>query len=153
MRCYIENSIAYLRTRNNPPLQIVIDSGGGSVAAGLDIYDLIRLYPGETFGIVYSRASSMATIVLQACTKRQCARHAEILIHHVSRKSVSLDSLKNPAKLSEIIQDMEKDQSRLYKILCDKTEKSEADIASECEKDTPMSAEDALEFRLIDEII
>jgi len=117
------------------------------------MYDLIRLYPGETTGMVYGRAASMAAIVLQACKKRHAARHAEILIHHVSRQSVSLDTLKDKEKLDKLVADLEARQKRLYQILCEKTKKSEGEIAAECAKDAFMPAEVAKDFGLLDEVL
>jgi ATP-dependent Clp endopeptidase proteolytic subunit ClpP len=149
----IARALAFLQTKKSPPLRILIDSGGGSVNAGLDIYDLIRLYEGKTTGTVVCQAASMAAVILQACDHRICALHASILIHHVATKNVNLDTLKDQKKLTLLISDMEEDQRRLYHILCLRTGKKQALIARECKKDNYMSSERALELGLIDEII
>jgi ATP-dependent protease ClpP protease subunit len=56
--------MALLNLKDNPPIQINITSSGGDVDSGLLIYDLIRLYPGETTGRVVGFARSIALIVL-----------------------------------------------------------------------------------------
>lgn len=149
----VAKSLAFLQIRKSPPLKILIDSGGGSVGAGLDIYDLIRLYEGEVTGVVVCQAASMAVVILQACDQRLCAKHASILIHHVATKNVNLDTLKDRKKLDLLITEMEKDQQRLYDILCLKTGKRQSVIAKECKRDNYMSSEQALVFGLIDKII
>jgi ATP-dependent Clp protease protease subunit len=149
----VATSFAYLVSRGSPPVTVLVDSGGGPVGPGLDIYDVIRLYQGTTTGLVLRRAASMAAIILQACSKRQCARHAGILIHHVSRTSVSLDQLRNKRRRDLILESMQKDQDRLYRILVDRTKQPLPLIKKECRKDKYMTAEEALAFGLIDEIV
>lgn len=150
---YVALSLAYLRSRNSPPLKVTIDSGGGDVDPGLDIYDLIRLYEGETTALVVREAGSMAAVVLQACNKRHCAVQAGILIHHVSRKRVSLDVLTNKKRYETLVRNMQKSQERIYKILCERTKKPLKGIILECKKDRFMPSTEAKEFGLIDEIV
>ena len=60
---------------------VVINSPGGSIQHGMAIYDAIRLSPVPVTGLVYGEASSMASVILQACTKRVAAPHACIMYH------------------------------------------------------------------------
>lgn len=149
----VATALAFLTAKGSPDLEIVIDSNGGSVAAGLDIYDIIRLYKGKTVGTVISKAASMGAIILQACSVRKCALHAEILIHHISRKSVSLDTLKNHEDHQKLVKEMEVDQQRQYNILVKKTGQTEEKIIETCKLDKFMSAEEAKAFGLVDEVI
>lgn len=146
-------ALAFLATKGSPDIDVVIDSNGGSVATGLDIYDLIRLYKGKTVGTVISRAASMGAIILQACGVRKCALHAEILIHHISRKSVGLDTLKSKKQHKKLVREMEVDQQRQYDILVKKTGQSKKKIVITCKLDKFMSAEEAKSFGLIDEVV
>lgn len=149
----VAEAFQFLISRGSPDLEIIINSGGGSTSVGLDIFDTIRLYRGKVTGKVISRAASMAAIILQACTVRQCARHAEILIHHVSRRNVSLDVMKSRAKMKKVVSEVEKPQQRLYNILVGRTKRSKSEIVRACRLDKYMASEQAKEFGLIDEII
>jgi len=146
-------ALTHLRSIGAPPLQILFDSNGGSVKVGLDIYDLIRLYPNDTVGLVVNKAASMAAIILQACKKRTCAQHASILIHHVSRRNISLDEIANARSRERILANMRADQGKLYRILAERTGKPVSAIRKVCKQDRFMSAEVALDFGLIDQIV
>lgn len=150
---YVRTAIMYLRTRGNPDIEVIITSPGGRVDVGLDIYDLLRIYPGKKTATVSSHAASMGAVILQACTVRRCPKHSTVLIHHISTGDITLDLFRSRMKLAKFRKDMETDQSRLYDILAEKTGKSVPEISKACAKDASMTAEEALAFGLIDEII
>lgn len=147
------NALAFLAAKGSPDLKVIIDSNGGSVSDGLDIYDLIRLYGGKTSGLVISKAASMGAIILQACGVRKCALHAEILIHHISRRNVSLDTLTSTDEHQKLVDEMKVDQQRQYDILVKKTGQTEEKIIETCKLDKFMSSEEAKAFGLVDEVI
>ena len=149
----VAGSLLTLQSKGSPPVEILIDSKGGDIGPGLDIYDAIRLYPGIVTGSVRSQAASIAAIILQACPKRLCARHGSILIHIVARRQVSLDVLESKPKLERLIADLRERQGRLDQILIARTGKTLRRIQSVCKLDKYMKAEEALEFGLVDEII
>lgn len=83
-------AIVWLNAINKKEITLYIDSGGGEVQAGLDIYDMIKHSKAPVTGIVYRKANSMASVILQACVKRKAFENAEIIIHDISiRKSLS----------------------------------------------------------------
>ncbi|MEN9561566.1 MAG: hypothetical protein RIQ56_839, partial [Candidatus Parcubacteria bacterium] len=145
----VSTSILFLVSKGSPPIELWIDSGGGSVAAGLDIYDLVRTYKNQVDGVVHAYAASMAAMILQGCAKRSCMRHGTVLIHHISRDEVKLDTLRIPVRRDQMIKRMEKSQRRLYDILSERTKQPLTKIRATCAKDEPMSAEEALDFGLI----
>ncbi len=149
---HVYKCLAMLEGRGSPDIEIRIFSSGGSVRAGLDIYDAINRYQGKKVGVVYAYARSMGTVILQACDMRVSMPHASVLIHHINTHTVSLDTLDNPTKLDELRKSMWRDQKELYEILMARTKKTEAEIRAACEKDADMSASEALEFGLIDQI-
>jgi ATP-dependent Clp protease, protease subunit len=154
MAYYVREAIIRLLARNNPPdIEVKITSGGGDVVLGLDIYDMIRTYPGKKIGKVMSHAKSMAVVLLQACDERVAFRHSHILIHHISRKSVNLDQLRSKKKMHEIRKESERDQDRINEILSHRTGKSKEIIRKKCEKEVDMTTEEALKLGLIDKII
>ena len=153
MANYVRQCIAVLANKGNPDIEVWLTSGGGDVIPGLYIYDMLKTYPGKKYGRVISFASSMATIILQACDARVASKHTRITIHHIGSSFVKLDVLRDPAKLKEFVDDMESDQQRLNQILSERTGQPEDTIRKTCEQDRPMTAKEALAFSLIDQII
>lgn len=152
MVTFVYDSLHLLEIRNCPDIEVRIFSNGGSVGAGLDIFDALYRYPSKKTGVVYAYARSMGAIILQACTERVCLQHANILIHHINTQSVSLDVIDNKARLAKLRQQMWSDQKSLYTILAQRTGKSESEIRRVCKKDQDMTASEALAFGLIDRI-
>jgi ATP-dependent Clp protease protease subunit len=150
--CYVAKSLEFLNTRNSPDIIIKIDSCGGNVRASLNIYDAIRLYGGKKQGIVASRASSMAAVILQACDERCCTKHGYILIHHINLP-IDLCHLQNKTKRDQIIKEMESEQESVFNILTAKTGKNRSIVKAKCARNKAMTAEEALRFGLIDKII
>jgi len=149
---HLYQSLAVLEGQGSPDIEIRIFSGGGSVAAGLDIYDAIRRYAGKKIGVVYAYARSMGAIVLQACDERVCLPHARVLIHHINRQSVSLDDLDDAERLEVLRTEMWENQNAIYAILIHRTNKTKKEISEACKKDRDMTAQEALSFGLIDRI-
>ena len=75
---FVVAALAHLRCRGSPDLKVIIDSTGGDVSWGLDIYDQLRLYRGKKRGEVMCRAASMAAIILHACDVRGTRRCSSI---------------------------------------------------------------------------
>ncbi|OHA20119.1 MAG: hypothetical protein A2836_01520 [Candidatus Taylorbacteria bacterium RIFCSPHIGHO2_01_FULL_45_63] len=150
---YVRNALTELAAAGTPPIKILITSSGGDVDIGLHIYDGVACYRNTVEGIVIGFARSMAAIILQGCDVRMCLPHSKILIHHVSQRQVKLDDMRDETKRMDILAKTEVNQNYLYKILAERTGKTIEVIRCECEKDRNMTAEEALEFGLIDEIV
>jgi len=144
--------LAILEGQGSPDIEVRIFTDGGSVRAGLDIYDAIRRYKGKKTGVVYAYARSMGAVILQACDERVCLPHASVLIHHVNTQSVSLDVLEDEERFSNLRSSMWNDQKAIYAILIERTGKGEEEIRDTCKKDKDMTATEALAFGLIDRI-
>ena len=153
MAKYVREALLRLKAERSPDIEVSITSGGGSVEYGLHIYDMIRLYEGETRGVVFGQAASMAAVILQACTERCAAENTRLLIHHINRNSVTLDDMRRPKKIAKIHEEMEQRQKRLYEILSGRTGKNVARIRAVCVKDEEMTAQEALDFGLIDRVL
>lgn len=149
----IHLSLMELEAKGSPPIEVRICTGGGSVRAGLGVYDFLRQYRGKKTGIVWGYALSMGAIILQACDERLCLPHSSVLIHHVNTESVSLDELEDPDRLNLLRKSMQEDQETLYKILVARTGKSKEKVRKACKRDESMTAKEALEFGLVDRII
>ncbi len=146
---YIQNSLAELYLSGSPDILVIISSKGGSVDCGLSIYDLLTLYPGKKTAVVTGEASSMASVILQACDKRFGTANASILVHNIRRR-LTLDDLRDKRRLGEIIEDMEKVQNKIYDIVTKKSGKNLEQIKEKYEKDEPMTVEEAISFGFLD---
>lgn len=153
MADYVREAIAIFKSKGCPEITLEITSSGGDVEVGLSIADMIRLYSGKKTGKVIGFARSMAAVILQVCDERLCARHAMVMIHHLYQNEISLDVMRSPKKLKRTITDMEKTQNRIYAILCNRTKKDRKTIRKKCQEECNMTAEEALEFNLIDKIV
>lgn len=129
---------------------LYINSPGGSVSAGLAIYDTIRYLKCEVSTICVGLAASMGAFLLAAGAKgkRKALPNSEIMIHQPSGGAYGQASdVKIHA--DHII----KTRKKLNEILAARTGQPLSVIEEATERDNFLSAEEALEFGLIDEIV
>jgi len=129
---------------------LYINSPGGSVSAGLAIYDTMQYLKCEVSTICVGMAASMGAFLLAAGApgKRRALPNSEIMIHQPSGGAYGQASdVKIHAE--HII----KTRSKLNEILAERTGKPLDVIAEATERDNFMSAEEALAFGIIDEIV
>jgi len=149
----VYESLITFELQGSPDIEIrIAHCDGGPIAQSLDIYDALRRYKGKKTGVVYAYARSMGVIILQACEKRVCLEHACVHIHHIIWPPTPHDVMRNPTRKGELDKDMDNTQDRVSLILKKRTGKSKKEIYYACKKSRDMSAEEALEFGLIDEI-
>ena len=131
-------------------IYLYINSPGGSVSAGLAIYDTMQYLKCEVSTICVGMAASMGAFLLAAGAKgkRRALPNSEIMIHQPSGGAYGQASdVKIHAE--HII----KTRKKLNEMLARRTGRSVEEIAEATERDNFMSAEEALEFGLIDEIV
>ncbi|MBQ2896278.1 MAG: ATP-dependent Clp endopeptidase proteolytic subunit ClpP [Oscillospiraceae bacterium] len=131
-------------------IQFYINSPGGSVTAGLAIYDTMQYIKADVSTICIGMAASMGAFLLAAGAKgkRIALPNAEIMIHQPSGGSRGQASdIKIQAE--QILKIREK----LNKMLAENTGKSIEQIALDTERDNYMTAEEALASGLIDQVI
>lgn len=147
--------ISELLLQGAPDILVVIDSNGGDTGFGLDIYDLIKTYPGQTTGMVFRMAASMGATILQACTKRLCAEHGEIMIHYITQNNVPYDVVEDlrSRSLKQVRASMKRTQRAIYGMLARHSGKSEKEIRAACRKTSYMLPPEAKKFGLIDGVI
>ncbi len=152
---YVHSATLRLQVKKCPDVQVLISSDGGSEMMGLHIYDLLRLYPGKEVGKVLTYARSIAAIILQACDQRICARHARIRIHNVRARGevLSFDRMRSSKEVAKLLAELEKGQVLVDDILMKRTGQSLKEIRRVCKRDRDMTAQEAKDFGLIDEII
>jgi ATP-dependent Clp protease protease subunit len=148
---YVREALMLLASNGSPDVLITINSPGGDADAGLEIYDMIRAYPGKTIGFALTRAGSAACTILQACQIRAATPNGKILIHHTKFR-IAWDVLTDPVKRDEFIRTNEYYlNSKL--ILARRTNKDLDLIFKKCEDDTWIPSKEALEFGLLDQIV
>lgn len=131
-------------------IYLYINSPGGSVTAGMAIFDTMNFIKADVQTIVIGMAASMASIILAAGTKgkRYALPNAEVMIHQ------PLGGAQGQATEIEIAaRHILKTRERLNKILADATGQDFEVIERDTDRDNFMSAEDALKYGLIDAIM
>ena len=143
--------LLYLEAQDpDKDIQFYINSPGGSVTAGLAIYDTMQYIKADVSTICIGMAASMGAFLLAAGAKgkRIALPNAEIMIHQPSGGSRGQASdIKIQAE--QILKIREK----LNKMLAENTGKSVEQIALDTERDNYMTAEEALAYGLIDKVI
>lgn len=153
MATYVRYAVTILMARDCPPIDVWFTSGGGEVIAGLDIYDLLEIYPGKITGKVIGVAESMAVIILQACDVRKATRHAKFMVHNPYIANVSYDSFHNQEKLELIIADNAKQRELIIAILTERTGLSKEKTEELLDAAEIMTADQAWSKQLIDGFI
>lgn len=143
--------LLYLESEDpNKDIQLYINSPGGSVTAGLAIYDTMQLIKADVSTICVGMAASMGAFLLAggAKGKRYVLPNAEVMIHQPSGGSQGQASdIKIQAE--HILQT----KARLNRILAENTGKPIEVIETDTDRDNWLSAEDAVAYGLVDEII
>ncbi len=131
-------------------ISLYINSPGGSVSAGLAIYDTMQYIKCDVSTICMGLAASMGAFLLSsgAKGKRFALPNSEIMIHQPS------GGAKGQATDIKIVADhILKTKENLNKILAENTGKPIEIIAQDTERDNFMSAQEALEYGLIDKVL
>lgn len=136
-----------LRSANGQPVTIKINSGGGDVFAGCEIYNELKTYNGEITIEIHGLCASIASVIAMA-GKCKMSPLAEIMIHNVST-STSGD-YRDMEHSVEILKKANKTIANAYML---KTGMSEKDAYKLMDKETWLTADEALELGLIDEIM
>ena len=131
-------------------IQFYINSPGGSVTAGMAIYDTMQYIKCDVATICVGMAASMGAFLLSAGTKgkRLALPNSEIMIHQPSAgtKGQITDMAIHMKRLETI-------KERMNRILADNTGKSIEVVTDACERDNFMTAEEAVSFGIIDRVI
>lgn len=135
------------RTRD---INMYINSPGGSVYAGLGVYDTMQYVTPDVATICIGMAASMACVLLGAGTegKRAALKHSRIMMHQPS------GAIGGQASDIEItVNEIRKLKKELYEIVHDHTSKPLDQIVQDFERDMWMTAAEAKEYGLIDEVL
>ena len=144
----VNAQLLFLDSQNHNEITIYINSPGGSVYDGLAIFDTIHMIQSPVKTVCIGLAASMASILLACGSKRYALPHSRIMIHQ------PLGGVKGQA--SDIIitaNEITKIKDELNQILATKTGQSLDKIYKDTDRDFYMTAQEAKEYGIIDEII
>lgn len=131
-------------------IDFYIHSPGGLVSAGLAIYDTMRMVKPDIATICVGQAASMGAILLGGGTKgkRYSLSHSRIMIHQLSGGSQG-----SLTDMRIAIDEAKRQMDILTSILAASTGRTIEQCAKDCDRDYWMSAQDALEYGLIDKVL
>ena len=143
--------LLYLEAQDpDKDIQFYINSPGGSVTAGMAIYDTMKYIKCDVATICVGMAASMGAFLLSAGTKgkRMALPNAEIMIHQPSAGTQGqITDMAIHLKRLQIIKE------RMNKILAENTGNSIEVVTDACERDNFMSADEAQAFGIIDRVL
>lgn len=134
----------------NKEIKLYINSPGGSVSAGLAIYDTMQYIKSDVSTICVGLAASMASVLLASGTpgKRFALPNSEVMIHQV------MGGAEGQASDIKIrAEHILKIKEKMNKILAKHTKQKEATIEKDSDRDYFMSADEALKYGIIDKVI
>ena len=131
-------------------INLYINSPGGSVVAGMAIYDTMQYVKCDVSTICMGMAASMGAFLLAGGTKgkRYALPNAEIMIHQPSGGAQG-----QATEIKIVAEQILKTKEKLNKILAENTDQPIEVIERDTERDNYMSAEEALAYGIIDKVI
>lgn len=147
----IQAQLLYLDSSDpGKDISIYINSPGGSVYAGLGIYDTMQFIGSQVTTICTGIAASMASVLLVAGEKgkRYCLPHSRVLIHQ------PLSGVQGQASDMEIaVREVLRVKDELYRIISEHSGKPYEVISRDSDRDYWMNAQEAQEYGMVDEIM
>ncbi len=147
----VVSQLLYLESQDSTKdINLYINSPGGSVSAGFAIYDTMNYIKCDVSTICMGLAASMGAFLLAGGTKgkRMALPNAEIMIHQPSGGAKGQET-----EIRIVAEQILKTRKQLNKILAENTGKPLEIIEQDTERDNYMTAEEAKEYGLIDEVI
>lgn len=142
--------LLFLDSKNNDDISLYINSPGGSITAGMAIYDTMNFIKSDVSTICVGMAASMASIILASGKKgkRYILPNSEVMIHQ------PLGGVSGQATEIKIVADrILYLRNKLNKILSEKTNKELKIIEQDTERDHYLNSKEALDYGLIDKIL
>jgi ATP-dependent Clp protease protease subunit len=131
-------------------IEFYINSPGGSVSAGLAIYDCMQIIKPSVATICVGQAASMGAVLLAggAAGKRYCLEHARVMIHQVSAgfQGTTADINVQAAEINRYM-------DILMKILGKHSGKDPEAVRKDCDRDYFMSADEAVAYGIVDKTL
>lgn len=137
-------------TDRTKDIQMYINSPGGSVYAGLGMYDTMQFITPDIATICTGIAASMAQVLMCAGApgKRTALKHSRIMMHQPSAGAMGQAS-----DIEITVNEVRKLKKELYEIISHHTGQSVEKVAEDCDRDKWMTAPEAKEYGLVDEVL
>ncbi|MFY9173164.1 MAG: head maturation protease, ClpP-related [Petrimonas mucosa] len=133
---------------NGEDLEVIINSPGGDVFSGSEIYTLLKDYSGDVVVKIVGVAASAASIIAMAGKKVMMSPTAEMMIHNTT--SIARGDYKIMEHEAQVLKDYNSTIANAYMI---KSGMSKEELLALMDKETWLTPEKALEYKLIDEIM
>ncbi len=144
------SELLFLDSKSNDEISIYINSPGGSITSGMAIYDTMRFVKSPIKTICVGMAASMASVLLASGDKgkRSILPNSEVMIHQ------PLGGVNGQATEIKIVADrILYLRGKLNKILSEKTGKDIKKIEKDTERDYYLTAKEALEYGIVDNVL
>ncbi len=142
--------LLYLDSLSHKDIHLYINSPGGSVTAGMAIYDTMKYIKSDVSTICVGMAASMGAFLLAggAKGKRMILPNAEVMIHQPSGGARG-----QATEIQIVAENIIKTKKKMNEMLAANTGKTVEEVSLATERDYYMSAEEALDFGIVDKII
>lgn len=137
-------------TDRNRDIQMYINSPGGSVYAGLGMYDTMQFITPDIATICIGMAASMGAVLMSAGTngKRTALKHSRIMMHQPSAGAGG-----QATDIEITVNEIRKIKHELYTILSNHTGQPLDKVSQDCDRDYWMTSTEAKEYGLVDEVL
>lgn len=150
MAASIVAQLLYLSSEGPEDIQLYINSPGGSVTAGMAVYDTMQYIKPDVSTVCVGHAASMGAMILSGGTKgkRMILPHAEVMIHQPS------GGIQGQATELEIAAEhIRRTKEMLNELLAQNCGKSLEEVKKDTDRDYWMSAEEAVGYGIVDYIL
>ncbi len=131
-------------------IDFYINSPGGSVSAGLAIYDAMQIIKPDVATICVGQAASMGAVLLcgGSAKKRYCLKHSRVMIHQVSAgfQGTTADINVQAAEINRAM-------DTIMEIIAKHSGKDPAQVRKDCDRDYFMSAEETVAYGIVDKVL
>jgi ATP-dependent Clp endopeptidase proteolytic subunit ClpP len=137
-----------LTEENGQEIEVEINSPGGSVTAGSEIYTALKSYKGNTVGKIVGIAASAASVAAMGVKKLMMSPTAELMIHNVAVDAYG--DYREHERAAKVLKDYNSTIANAYML---KSGMDKAQLLKLMNEETYITPEKALEYKLIDEIM
>ncbi len=133
---------------NGEELEVEINSGGGSVTAGSEIYTALRSYKGNTKGTIVGIAASAASVIAMGCKHLSMSPTGQLMIHNSSTWAEG--DYREMQHTADVLKTVNETIANAYRL---RTGKTEEELFALMDKETWMTAKKAKELGFIDSVM